>query len=112
MRAAGGGRQLVQGGPGFGAVNNLLTMAGVSDPPGEQLDLFPDVCPPPSPQTRPRPPAPRNRAAVGASNDMALVAQVLNTAEAPGYVVEDTAAGTRVWRASGPVDTPRELPEL
>ena len=54
----------------------------------------------------------RSRAAVGASNDMALVAQVLSTAEAPGYLVEDTAAGTRVWRASGPVDTPRELPQL
>ena len=43
---------------------------------------------------------------------MALVAQVLSTADAPGYLVEDTAAGTRVWRASGPVDAPRELPQL
>lgn len=35
---------------------------------------------------------------------MPLVAQVVGTAEAPGYMVEDTAAGTRVWRATGPVD--------
>ena len=108
-----GGVDGSSGGPGFSAVNNLLTMAGVSDPPGEQLDLFPDVCPPPpTAQTPPRPPIPRSLATVGASNDMALVAQVLNTADTPGYLVEDTAAGTRVWRASGPVDAPRKLPQL
>lgn len=46
------------------------------------------------------------------SNDMDLVAEVLGIAVGPGYLVEDTAAGPRVWRASGTLDGRRELPLL
>jgi hypothetical protein len=98
-------------GAGSGAVKILLTMVGVSDPPGEQLTLFPYACDLPPPQCQPRPT--RRRTVAGtASNDMALVAEVLGAADNPGYLVEDTAAGTRIWRASGPVDARRELPLL
>ena len=86
-------------------------MAGVSDPPGEQLDLFDAASELPSMSPQPRPP--RRRAAVGtAVNDMDLVAEVLSTAAAAGYLVEDTPVAARIWRASGPVDPGQELPLL
>lgn len=43
---------------------------------------------------------------------MALVAEVLTVAAAPGYLIEDTAAGARVWRASGGLDARSERPAL
>lgn len=43
---------------------------------------------------------------------MGLVVAVLATASGPGYLIEDTAAGSRVWRASGAVDPRRELATL